>query len=313
MSAVGLALSRQLRSHFSGFKTICKDIRCLTTPATTVQSPQESPVNNPQSPKIPENVTLRSQESVVPSQYRFVYPEFLPDPTPGFRNNLREKLERMDMMARRTVLDIPEFYVGSILAVEYSEPHAPGKCNKFVGICIDRKGCGLRANFILRNVIDHQGVEVKFDLYDPVIQKIDCLRLEKRLDDELYYLRDAPLEYSTFPVDMEMELLPEGSAVPVNTLQVPLKPRPWLKRWEIYPMKGIVQSTIITTPKKWLRAEKLKKPWEKYDIMKTYRSTIPEEDQQAIYSEVYTKLHALEISRKKMKRKRGFMRPTKDQ
>lgn len=113
---------------------------------------------------------------MIPSQYRFVYPEFLPDPTPGFRNHLREKLERMDMMARRTVLDIPEFYVGSILAVTYSEPHAPGKSNRFVGICIDRKGCGLRATFILRNVVDHQGVEVKFDLYDPVIQKIECLR-----------------------------------------------------------------------------------------------------------------------------------------
>ncbi|XP_015117394.1 39S ribosomal protein L19, mitochondrial [Diachasma alloeum] len=313
MSAVGLALSRQLRSHFSGFKTIYKDIRCLSTPAATAQAPQESPPKDPQSPKTPEYVKPRSQEPVVPSQYRFVYPEFLPDPTPGFRNHLREKLERIDMMARRTVLDIPEFYVGSILAVTYSEPHAPGKSNKFVGICIDRKGCGLRAYFLLRNVIDHQGVEVKFDLYDPAIQKIDCLRLEKRLDEELYYLRDAPLEYSTFPVDMEMELLPEGSEVPINTLQVPLKPRPWLKRWEIYPMKGIVQSTIITTAKKWLRAEKLKKPWEKYDLMKEYRSTIPEEEQQAIYSEVYSKLNTLEISRKKLKRKRGFVRPAKGQ
>ncbi|XP_011304778.1 39S ribosomal protein L19, mitochondrial [Fopius arisanus] len=313
MSAVGLALSRHLRAHFLGSKTICKDIRCLSTSAGTAQTPQEISTKDPPSASNPENLNPRSQDPPVPSQYRFVYPEFLPDPTPGFRNHLREKLERMDMMARRTVIDIPEFYVGSVLAVTYSEPHAPGKSNKFVGICIDRKGSGLRANFLLRNVIDNQGVEIKFDLYDPAIQQIDCLRLEKRLDEELYYLRDAPLEYSTFPMDMEVELLPEGSEVPINPLKVPLKPAPWLKRWEIYPMKGIVPETVVVTPKKWLRAEKLKKPWEKYDLMKIYRSTIPEEDQQAIYSEVYSKLHTLEISRKKMKRKRGFVRPTKSQ
>lgn len=51
-------------------------------------------------------------------------------------------------------------FLGSILAVTISDPHAQGKTNRFVGICIERKGCGLRAEFILRNVIDHQGVEV---------------------------------------------------------------------------------------------------------------------------------------------------------
>ena len=109
-------------------------------------------------------------------EYRFIYPEFLPDPKPDFRNWMREKLERNDMMARRSVIDLPEFYVGSILAVTHSEPHAPGKSNRFVGICIKREGCGLRASFILRNVVDNQGVEVVYDLYDPNIQKIDVLR-----------------------------------------------------------------------------------------------------------------------------------------
>lgn len=52
------------------------------------------------------------RKSVVPSNYRFVYPEFLPDPKMEWRNALREKLERMDMIQRRKHLDIPEFYVG---------------------------------------------------------------------------------------------------------------------------------------------------------------------------------------------------------
>ena len=55
-----------------------------------------------------------------------------------------------------------------------------------------------------------------YNMYSPTVCKIEVLRLERRLDDELYYLRDAPLEHSTVPFDMEPEILPEGSSVPVN-------------------------------------------------------------------------------------------------
>ncbi len=46
--------------------------------------------------------------------FRYVYPEFLPDPNLKFRNRIREKLERLDMLHRRSHIDIPEFYVGKI-------------------------------------------------------------------------------------------------------------------------------------------------------------------------------------------------------
>lgn len=36
----------------------------------------------------------------------------MPNPIYCERNPITEKLERMDMMRRREVLDIPEFYVG---------------------------------------------------------------------------------------------------------------------------------------------------------------------------------------------------------
>ncbi|XP_032456568.1 39S ribosomal protein L19, mitochondrial isoform X2 [Nasonia vitripennis] len=245
--------------------------------------------------------------------YRFAYPEFLPDPNPLHRNKLREKLERKDMLARRSNIEIPEFYVGSILAVTHSDPHAPGKTNRFLGICIQRLGCGLRANFILRNVIDHLGVEVHFDLYDPTIQKIDVIRLEKRLDEELFYLRDAPPEYSTFPLDMEAEYHPDGAEVPVNEMKVPLKPTPWLQRWERMNMKGIIDCLPQVNEKRRRKAA-LKihqKPWEKYDLMKMYRETIPMEEQSEIFAEVHSKLHELELHRHKMKRSRNFVRPKK--
>ncbi|XP_049886049.1 39S ribosomal protein L19, mitochondrial [Pectinophora gossypiella] len=242
-------------------------------------------------------------------EFRHIYPEFLPDPNPKWRNSLREKLERADMLNRRSQIDIPEFYVGSILAVTVSDPHAQGKTNKFVGICIERKGCGLVAEFTLRNVVDHQGLEVRYELYDPTIQKIQVLRLEKRLDEKLFYLRDALPEYSTFPFDMDPEILPEGTPVPVNPVQVKLKPRPWLERWERQELKGISNIEEYLKEKDRVRRELRKTPWEKYDLMKQYRKTIPEEEQSDIWGEVYNQLHQLQMTRKKMSRKRTFTTP----
>ena len=43
------------------------------------------------------------------------------------------------------------------MAATVADPHAPGKKNRFVGLCIQRGGHGLRAFFILRNVVDGQG------------------------------------------------------------------------------------------------------------------------------------------------------------
>ncbi|VVC95084.1 unnamed protein product [Leptidea sinapis] len=242
-------------------------------------------------------------------EYRHIYPEFLPDPNPKWRNSLREKLERADMLKRRAKIDIPEFYVGSILAVTVSDPHAQGKTNRFVGICIDRKGCGLRAQFILRNVVDHQGVEVRYDLYDPIIQSIQVLRLEKRLDDELFYLRDALPEYSTFPFDMDPEVLPDGTPVPINDVQVKLKPRPWLERWERQELKGVSNIEEHLKEKDRKRRELRKEPWEKYDLMKQYRRTIPIEEQSEIWGEVYNQLQQMHVSRRKVARKRVLATP----
>lgn len=159
--------------------------------------------------------------------------------------------------------------------------------------------------------MDHQGIEVRYEMYDPTIQKIEVLRLEKRLDEKLYYLRDALPEYSTFDMNMETEYLPEGSAVPVNETKVVLKPRPWLERWERQNLQGVANITEYLKEKHIQSAKKLEKPWEKYDLMKEYRKTIPEDEQKEIYAEVYSQLHNLEMQRQKTKRKRIFVKPTK--
>lgn len=232
--------------------------------------------------------------------FRYKYPEFLPDPNPLYRNALREKLERLDMLARRNVINIPEFYVGSILSITYSEKHSPDQVNKFVGICIKREGCGLRSSVLLRNAINGEGVEVLYNLYDPTIRSIECLKLEKRLDDELLYLRDAPIEYSTIPFDMEPQMLSEDSSVLLNEIKVPLKPPPWFCKWEQKGMKGI--KDLVVNEKRTKKAQANAKPWEKYDIMKLYRSTIPEEEQNEIYTELNTEISVQKSRHHKVKR-----------
>lgn len=64
------------------------------------------------------------------------------------------------------------------------------------------------------------GVEICFELYNPRIQEIQVVKLEKRLDDSLLYLRDALPEFSTF--DVNMKPVPQESCqeVPVNKVHL---------------------------------------------------------------------------------------------
>ena len=53
---------------------------------------------------------------------RYIYPDFLPNPVYYFRDKIKEKLERHDMINRRKQIFIPEFYVGkfgNISAIDF--------------------------------------------------------------------------------------------------------------------------------------------------------------------------------------------------
>lgn len=87
------------------FLTVLRVSRSFSnSPPSDVQLPSDEPISGKQ--------VKPERKSVVPSNSRFIYPEFLPDPKIEWRNSLREKLERMDMIQRRKHIDIPEFYVG---------------------------------------------------------------------------------------------------------------------------------------------------------------------------------------------------------
>ena len=57
-------------------------------------------------------------------------------------------------------------------------------------------------------------------MYSPLVVEIEVIRLEKRLDSKLYYLRDCLQEYSYFPQDMDPVHLPDGEPVPINETMV---------------------------------------------------------------------------------------------
>lgn len=217
---------------------------------------------------------------------RFLSPEFIP---PRQRTNpVKFAIERKDMIQRRKVLNIPEFYVGSILSVTMLDPHAAGKTNRFVGICIQRSGKGLGATFTLRNVVDGQGVEICYELYSPRLRSIEVLKLEKRLDDNLMYLRDALPDYSTFDFDMKPVHISPTQDVHVNQTKVRMKPRPWSKRWDRpkFNIKGI-RFDLCLTPEQKEHAQKWAQPWKEYDMLKEYDTSLLEEK---IFEEVQAEL-----------------------
>ncbi|KAM6905848.1 large ribosomal subunit protein bL19m [Lycodopsis pacificus] len=240
--------------------------------------------NSEEPPKFtpPPKPVIIDKTQTVASLRKFLSPEFIP---PRQRTDpFKFSIERKDMIRRRKVLNIPEFYAGSILAVTMADPNASGKINRFVGICIQRTGKGLGATCVLRNIIDGQGVEICYELYSPRIQKIDVLKLEKRLDDNLMYLRDALNEYSSVDPDMKPVPFSPTGEVPFNKMKVRMRPKPWSKRWERpkFNIQGI-RFDLSLTPEKMEHAQKWAQPWLEYDMLKEYDTSKLEEQ---ILSEV---------------------------
>ncbi|KAM7541878.1 hypothetical protein Aperf_G00000008866 [Anoplocephala perfoliata] len=210
-----------------------------------------------------------------PRNLRLLYQELLPhNLDPRYRDRLRERLERREMMLRRRQLPIPEFYVGSILAVTVADKFSANKKNRFVGICIERNNEGLWSNFTLRNVIDRTAVEVNFELYNPTLLSIEVLLLEKRLDQNLLYLRDAPLSESRIPFDLAPVPHEKGAPVPINDKKVQLLPRPWHFQWHLHGYRGIDPESLYgqLTRKELSKIHKNVEFVDRYDLMKMYRS-----------------------------------------
>ncbi|XP_078300768.1 large ribosomal subunit protein bL19m [Panthera onca] len=262
--------ARDLSRSFRAARALLPALASVTWRARVGPSRQQS--TGPSEPgafKPPPKPVIVDKRGPPRQERRFLSPEFIPPR--GRTNPLKFQMERKDMLERRKILHIPEFYVGSILRVTTADPYASGKTSRFLGICIQRSGAGLGATFILRNTIEGQGVEICFELYNPRIQEIQVVKLEKRLDDSLLYLRDALPEYSTFDMNMKPVVQETSHDVPVNQLKVKMKPKPWSKRWERpkFNIKGI-RFDLCLTEEQMKEAQKWSQPWLEFDMMREY-------------------------------------------
>ncbi len=87
--------------------------------------------------------------------------------------------------------DLPNFNPGDTLKV-YIKIKEGGKerIQMFEGICIARKGGGLKETFTVRKISFGVGVEKIFPLHSPSIDKIEVVRYGDVRRAKLYYLRE---------------------------------------------------------------------------------------------------------------------------
>jgi len=100
--------------------------------------------------------------------------------------NVIEKIEKEQLKT-----DLPEFQVGDTLSV-----HARiiederERIQVFTGICIARKGTGVRESITVRRLAGGMGVEKVFLLHSPRVARIEVVRRGRVRRAKLYYLRE---------------------------------------------------------------------------------------------------------------------------
>ena len=100
------------------------------------------------------------------------------------------RLDSVDSAQRRT--DIPDFAPGDTVRVHVriKESETKERLQAFEGVCIARKGDGIRETFTVRKTSFGVGVERIFPLHGPVIGKIELVRRGRVRRAKLYYLRE---------------------------------------------------------------------------------------------------------------------------
>lgn len=102
------------------------------------------------------------------------------------QNALIEKVERASM--KETV---PQFEIGDTVDVHFKILEGEkARVQIFNGVVIARSGGGTREMFVVRRIVQGEGVERKFPVHSPLIDKIVVKRSGKVRRAKLYYLRN---------------------------------------------------------------------------------------------------------------------------
>lgn len=86
--------------------------------------------------------------------------------------------------------EIPDFAPGDTVCVSVNVVEGTRKrVQAYEGVVIARRNRGLNSNFIVRKISSGEGVERTFQLYSPLIAKIEVKRRGDVRRAKLYYLR----------------------------------------------------------------------------------------------------------------------------
>src|SRR3954452_2793040 len=97
-------------------------------------------------------------------------------------------------MVEKPVLkaSVPQFSIGDTVDVHTKILEGDKeRIQVFTGVVIARSGSGSREMFTVRRIVANEGVERKFPLHSPKIEKIDVVRSGEVRRAKLYYLRDC--------------------------------------------------------------------------------------------------------------------------
>ena len=85
---------------------------------------------------------------------------------------------------------IPDFKSGDTIRVGFKVTEGTrSRVQNYEGVCISRKGGGIRASFTVRKISFGEGVERVFPLYSTNIDSIEVVRRGRVRRAKLYYLR----------------------------------------------------------------------------------------------------------------------------
>ena len=100
------------------------------------------------------------------------------------------RLDSVDSAQLRT--DIPAFAPGDTVRVHVriKESETKERLQAFEGVCIARKGDGIRETFTVRKTSFGVGVERIFPVHGPILGRVEVVRRGRVRRAKLYYLRN---------------------------------------------------------------------------------------------------------------------------
>lgn len=100
-------------------------------------------------------------------------------------------LDKVEQASLKQGDDYPEFEIGDTVDVHTRILEGnKERIQIFSGVVIARSGSGSREMFMVRRIVNNEGVERKFPVHSPKIAKIEVKRSSIVRRAKLYYLRD---------------------------------------------------------------------------------------------------------------------------